>query len=208
MAITFVEKRKRLRSLVFVFLAILAAIIIIVLRPTIFDLLVEVKPLVSPPLELTEEKIEIDFGALADPLLVTFRPFEFSAFPRPEAKDVPLMPTLEWQSVPGAETYEWEIFGVESGKTEQTSVTVTKKLTPSTTYVWRVRSCTEENICSAWSGQVFTASFVILPPDLIAPLEEQIIEEEVTEEENAEEETAEELRETEGAGRENPFIFY
>jgi hypothetical protein len=69
MAITFIEKRKRLRYLVFVFLAILVAIIIIVLWPNISGYLFGIKPLVLPPLGITEEKIEIDFEVLKHPLL-------------------------------------------------------------------------------------------------------------------------------------------
>ena len=69
MAITFIEKRKRLRSLVFVFLVILVAIIIVVLWPNISGYLFGIKSEILPPLEITEEKIEIDFEVLKHPLL-------------------------------------------------------------------------------------------------------------------------------------------
>lgn len=69
MAITFIERSKRLRQLVFVFFAILVAIIIVVLWPNISSLFLKVEPLVLPPLEITEEKIEIDFEVLKHPLL-------------------------------------------------------------------------------------------------------------------------------------------
>lgn len=75
MAITFVEKRKKLRYLVFVLLAILAAIIIIVLWPNISGFFLGVKPLVLPPLEITEEKVEIDFEVFKHPLLEKLRLF-------------------------------------------------------------------------------------------------------------------------------------
>ena len=69
MAITFIEKRKRLRYLVFVFLAVLAAIIIIFLWPNISGYFPGVKQWALPPLEITEERIEIDFEVLKHPLL-------------------------------------------------------------------------------------------------------------------------------------------
>ena len=76
MAITFIEKRKRLRYLVFVFLVILVAIIIVVLWPNISGFFLGgVKPLVLPPIEITEEKIEIDFEVLRHPLLEKLRLF-------------------------------------------------------------------------------------------------------------------------------------
>ena len=75
MAITFIEKKKRSRYLVFIFLAIVAAAIIIVLWPNISVFIFRVEPLPLPPLERTEEKIEINFEVLKHPLLEKFQLF-------------------------------------------------------------------------------------------------------------------------------------
>ena len=69
MAITFIEKRKRSRYLIFVFLAILVAIIIIAFWPNISSYLFEIESGILPPLEITKEKIEIDFEVFNHPLL-------------------------------------------------------------------------------------------------------------------------------------------
>jgi hypothetical protein len=75
MAITFIEKRKRSRYLVFVFLAILVAIIIILLWPNISGYLFEIESEILPPLEKTERKIEIDFEVFGHPLLEKLKLF-------------------------------------------------------------------------------------------------------------------------------------
>ena len=69
MAITFIEKRKRSRYLIFVFLAILVAIIIIAFWPNISSYLFEIESEILPQLEMTKEKIEIDFEVFNHPLL-------------------------------------------------------------------------------------------------------------------------------------------
>ena len=69
MAITFIEKRKRLRHLVFIFLAILVVIIIVIFWPNISSYLFEIESEILPPLEISEEKIEIDFEVFKHPLL-------------------------------------------------------------------------------------------------------------------------------------------
>ncbi len=111
------------------------------------------------------------------------RSFLILASPFPGARDVSLTPTLSWESVSVAEVYFWEIIGVDSGQTEETSVTISKPLQPATTYVWRVKSCKKGGTeCSAWSSRIFTTSIILSPPGLILPPIEEI-----------------------SAGRENPF---
>lgn len=71
MAITFIEKRRRLRYL-FPILAIVILITAIVLWQGFF---VEEKP-VLPPIEIPTKKIEIDFETLKNPFLEELQPFE------------------------------------------------------------------------------------------------------------------------------------
>jgi hypothetical protein len=97
-------------------------------------------------------------------------PFRSLISPVSGAKDVSLTPTLSWQSVPGAEIYSWEIIGVESGQTEQTSVTISKKLNPSTTYTWRVSACKKDmSECNVRRSGTFTTVAGLPIPELVSP---------------------------------------
>lgn len=71
MAITFIEKRKRLKYL-FPILAILILVAIIVIGRSF---LVRIEPLIPSQFEIPVEKIEIDFEVFKNPLLEKLQPF-------------------------------------------------------------------------------------------------------------------------------------
>ena len=171
MAVKFIRERKKQKYLIIIF----GVIIIITLIVLWFGFFKGKKfisgPVVIPP---TMEEIKIEFKNLENPLLIELHPFEKIPSPFPGAKDVPLKPTLTWESVPGAEVYLWEVIGVESGKTDQTSVTLSKELKPATTYIWRVKSCNKDMTdCSAWSSRDFLTASVLFPPKLVSPSTEE-----------------------------------
>jgi len=172
MAVKFIRERKKQRYLIISFgVVIIATLLVIWLGFFKGKKFIRI-PAVTPP-EMREIKIE--FKKLANPLLIELQPFEKIPSPFPGAKDVPLKPTLSWEEVPGAELYLWEVIGVESGKTDQTSVTLSKELKPATTYIWRVKSCNKDMTnCSAWSSRSFLTTSTLFPPKLISPLTEEV----------------------------------
>jgi len=149
MPIAFIEPKRRQQYLILLLIVVVLGILFLVWN----YFLAKPLPPVFPPVPPSE--IKINFEILGTPFLIESQSFE--EITPPGAKDISLTPTLSWQSVSGAEIYLWEIIGVESGQTEQTSVTISKKLKPSTTYVWRVSSCKKDmSECSAWSSGGFT----------------------------------------------------
>ncbi len=71
MAITFIEKRKRLKYL-FPILTILIFIVVIIIWRGFFP---SIEPLILPHFDIPVEKIEIDFEVLKHPLLEKLQPF-------------------------------------------------------------------------------------------------------------------------------------
>ncbi len=183
MAIKFIKERKKQKYLIIGFGAILLVTAVVLW----FGYFKKEKPDEFLPIGVVPvREIEINFGVLENPLLIEFQPFVKISTLLIGAKDISLTPTLSWESVPGAEIYFWEIIGVASDKTTETSVTVSEKLKPSTTYVWRVMSCKEGGAeCSAWSNRTFTTVIFLFPPGLVSPQAEEIF-----------------------VGRENPFLPY
>ena len=89
MAITFIEKRRRLRYLVPV-LAIVILIAAIVLWQGFF---VEKKPLLLPSIEVPTKKIEINYEILNHPLLEKLQFFEdISPFEGEFGRENPFLP--------------------------------------------------------------------------------------------------------------------
>ncbi len=150
MAIKFIKERKKQKYLIIGFGAILLVTAVVLW----FGYFKKEKPDEFLPIGVVPvREIEINFGVLENPLLIEFQPFVKISTLLIGAKDISLTPTLSWESVPGAEIYFWEIIGVASDKTTETSVTVSEKLKPSTTYIWRVKSCNKDGTeCSAWSN--------------------------------------------------------
>ena len=161
--ITSFQQNKKQKYLFFLLGIVILGVIFFVWNKYIF------KP--KPPLNVPPPKtIDINFELFGDPTLVNIQPFEESILPSPEAEAVSLNPTLSWEGVPEAEKYLWEVVGVESGNTKETSVTVSKRLKPSTTYIWRVKACKEDmSECSLWSNRTFTTSLAFISPGLISP---------------------------------------
>ena len=150
MAIKFIKERKKQKYLIAGFTAVLLVTFVILW----FGYLKKEKPGVSIPSGVSPvREIKINFEVLENPLLIEFLPFEKISTLLIGAKDISLTPTLSWESAPGAEVYFWEIIGVTSGQTAETSVTISEELEPSTTYVWRVKSCKNDGTkCSTWSS--------------------------------------------------------
>jgi hypothetical protein len=155
MPITFIEPKRRKYYLILLLVVVVIGVLFLIWNYFFLKAPLPIsKP--TPPRE-----IKINFETLEKPFLIESQPFEGIPFPSPGAKDVSLTPTLSWQSVPGAEIYVWEIIGVKSDQTEQTSVTISKPLNTSTTYVWRVKSCNKDmSECGAWSGDCQTGGEV------------------------------------------------
>jgi len=183
MAIKFIKERKKQKYLILGF-GVMLLVTALVLWFGYFK-----KEKLGAPLPIgivPIREIKINFKVLENPLLIEFRPFEEISTLLIGAKDVSLTPTLSWESVPGTEIYFWEIIGVASDKITETSVTISEELKPSTTYVWRVKSCKEDGTeCSAWSSRTFTTVISLFPPGLVSPQVEEIF-----------------------VGRENPFLPY
>jgi len=150
MAIKFIKERKKQKYLI----VGLGAVLLVTAIVLWFGYFKKEKPGVSYPVGVVPiREIEINFEVLENPLLIEFQPFGKIFTLLTGARNISLTPTLRWESVPGTEIYFWEIIGVESGETTETSVTVSEELKPSTTYVWRVKSCKEDGAeCSDWSN--------------------------------------------------------
>ena len=183
MAIKFIKERKKQKYLIVGFGAVLLVTAVVLW----FGYFKKEKPDVLPPIGVVPvREIKINFKVLENPLLIEFQPFEKISAPFLGAKDISLTPTLRWESAPGAEVYFWEIIGAASDKTTETSATISEKLKPSTTYIWRVKSCKEDKTeCSAWSSRAFATVISLFPPGLVSPQVEEIF-----------------------VGRENPFLPY
>jgi len=183
MAVKFIKERKKQKYLIIGFGVVLLVTAVILW----FGYFKKEGPAPSLPAGVVPIKeIKINFEVLKDPLLIEFQPFEKISTLLIGAKDISLTPTLNWESVPGAEIYFWEIIGAASGQTTETSVTVSEELKPSTTYIWRVKSCKKDEAeCSAWSSRTFTTVISLFPPGLVSPQVEEIF-----------------------VGRENPFLPY
>ena len=180
MPITFIEPKRRKYYLILLLIVVVIGVLFLIWN---YFFLKAPPPPVNPT---PPQEIKINFETLEKPFLIESQPFEGIPFPSPGAKDVSLTPTLSWQSVSGAETYFWNLIGIESGQTSSTSVSISKKLEPSTTYVWRVKSCNKDmSECGAWGAGTFTTISGLLPPELISPPIEKIF-----------------------IGRENPFAPY
>ena len=148
MAINFIKKTKTQQYLIFIFFSLLLIIFIFLLRGQFL----KIQPSQEVVIQLPKE-IKINFESFGNPTLINFQPFEEITPLLFEGEEVGLNPTLSWQSVADAEIYLWEVVGVESDKTKETSVTVSKKLEPSATYVWRVKACKEDmSQCGSWSS--------------------------------------------------------
>lgn len=92
MAITFIEKRKRLRYLSFLLFIILIVIVAIFFGRNISNFFLGVKPLVLPPLEVVEERIEINFKVLNHPLLEKLQTFpEIEPFTEEAGRENPFI---------------------------------------------------------------------------------------------------------------------
>jgi hypothetical protein len=162
MAITFIEPKRRKYYLILLLIVVVIGVLFLIWN---FFFLKAPAPSVKPT---PPPEIKINFEILGDSFLINSQSFEEPNLPG--AKDVSLTPTLSWQSVPGAEIYLWEIIGVESGQTEQTSVTISKKLNPSTTYTWRVSACKKDmSECSVRRSGTFTTVAGLPIPELVSP---------------------------------------
>ncbi len=150
MAIKFIKERKKQKYLIMGFGVVLLVTAVVLW----FGYFNKEKPDKLPPVGVVLiREIKINFEVLENPLLIEFQPFGKISTLLIGAKNISLTPTLNWESVLGAEIYFWEIIGVASAKTTGTSVTVSEKLKPSTTYIWRVKSCKKDGTeCSAWSN--------------------------------------------------------
>lgn len=155
MVITFVQQKKRQKYLAYVFGVLLVAGLAVI----IWQLFLAER--LTDPVEESEAekapKISIDFGIFDNPFLVNLQPFERISLYSSETERESLTPILSWRSVPRAAIYFWEVMGVESGQTVETSVALSKELNPSTIYIWRVRACNEDQSnCSSWSNDCQT----------------------------------------------------
>jgi hypothetical protein len=162
--ISFQEKKRRKYLIIIIVVAVLGIVTFLIYKH------LSQEEISSPVAVAPKKEVKINFELFKNPTLVNLQPFEEITLPSPEADAVSLNPTLSWQSVPEAEIYLWEVVGVESGNTKETSATVSKRLEPSATYIWRVKACKEDmSECSLWSSRTFTTSPAFISPGLISP---------------------------------------
>lgn len=89
MAISFSEKRNRLKQFSSILAVIIFIAIIVIFVPRIFP---KIEPVILPEIEIPVKKIEIDFHVLRHPLFEELRPFpEIEAFEEEIGRENPFL---------------------------------------------------------------------------------------------------------------------